>query len=454
MGFTLAVFGACIGLRPIGDNSFFTHLETGRIILQSGVPTTDPYSFTANGEPWVVQSWLASLFFGLADRWGGGVGVRLLTALLLGILIGLIWRLTRRAKTLLVRILITGLVMAVGVNFWAPRPLLFGLVFFALLLVIFEEGLDPRWAVPVMWVWANCHGSFPLGLVAIAALALGIRLDGRDPKPALRLLAWASIGTVVAAVSPIGPTLLLFPVHLLGRMEILQQVVEWQSPNFSVAWARVFLVQIFAAVIALIRWPRYRAAIPALVFIAAALLGLRNVPLASIMLVPGMARGFSGLGGTEGRERGAGVVAAGVAVAMLAVVAMVSLAGQPSYDLSTYPTDALAWMHQQGLDRSELRVATQDTTGNVIELLWGPSHKVFLDDRYDMYPLPVLHDYLLLHAAGPGWQQVLADEHIDCLLWPRSEPLSQALVESPAWEIRYQDGTSIVACRPGVTAQP
>ena len=30
-------------LRPISDNSFFTHVATGRIILDSGIPTTDPY---------------------------------------------------------------------------------------------------------------------------------------------------------------------------------------------------------------------------------------------------------------------------------------------------------------------------------------------------------------------------------------------------------------------------
>ena len=36
--------GALIGARPLRDNSFFTHLATGRLILAEGMPTADPYS--------------------------------------------------------------------------------------------------------------------------------------------------------------------------------------------------------------------------------------------------------------------------------------------------------------------------------------------------------------------------------------------------------------------------
>ena len=60
--------GAAIGLRSLADNSFLTHLATGRLILDSGsVPSHDPYTFTAAGEPWTVQSWLASLLYAVAE---------------------------------------------------------------------------------------------------------------------------------------------------------------------------------------------------------------------------------------------------------------------------------------------------------------------------------------------------------------------------------------------------
>ena len=451
IGVAVALLAGSIGLRSIGDNSFFTHLETGRLLLESGVPHNDPYSFTAAGAPWVVQSWLASLVFALADRVAGGVGIRLLTFALVAVTLWLAWRLTAPARTLLPRLAIIGLLIVVSSNFWVPRPLLLGIALFAALLVVAQEHRDPRWAVPLLWVWVNSHGSFPLGLVALGALALGERLDGKDPKPTLRVLAWAAVGTVLGAIGPVGPQLLWFPVQLLGRMDILSLVVEWQSPNFSQASARAFLLMLVVAIVALVRHPRYRAAIPLVVFAAAALAGLRNIPLAALMFVPGIAIGFRKLGNVRGDERGPVALGIGAIVAVVVVFVAATLLAQPSYDLSSYPVDALAWMEQNGLGPTTRRVATQDTTGNAIELLQGPSAKVFLDDRYDMYPIDVMKDYLVLHAGAPGWQDVLRRHRIDCVLWSTSEVLPQLLAESPDWVRRYQDASSTVSCRRDLT---
>ncbi len=70
------MWGLSIGIDQLSDNSFFTHLATGRLILAHGIPRHDVYSFTAAGEPWVVQSWLASLLYGWVDSWFGVVGLR------------------------------------------------------------------------------------------------------------------------------------------------------------------------------------------------------------------------------------------------------------------------------------------------------------------------------------------------------------------------------------------
>ena len=62
-------------------NSFLTHLATGRLIIETGaVPSADPYTFTGYGEPWVVQSWLVSLLYGVVERMSGFGGIRVLGA--------------------------------------------------------------------------------------------------------------------------------------------------------------------------------------------------------------------------------------------------------------------------------------------------------------------------------------------------------------------------------------
>ena len=36
-----------------------------------------------------------------------------------------------------------------------------------------EGRLDPRWLLPIGWVWVNSHGSFPLGVVLLVVAAVG-----------------------------------------------------------------------------------------------------------------------------------------------------------------------------------------------------------------------------------------------------------------------------------------
>ena len=81
VGGVVAFIGLLIGLGPLDDNSYLTHLATGRIIWDTHhIPHHDPYSFTAFGHPWVVQSWLASVIYGAADKWWGPPGVLLVVA--------------------------------------------------------------------------------------------------------------------------------------------------------------------------------------------------------------------------------------------------------------------------------------------------------------------------------------------------------------------------------------
>jgi hypothetical protein len=448
-GAAFALWGLSIGIDRLSDNSLFTHLATGRLILDQGIPRHDPYSFTAAGTSWVVQSWLASWIYGLVESGFGIDGLRLLMALLTAALGAMTWRLTRPAKTLLGRILIAGFVLGVGSSVWAPRPLLMGLLLLTVTLLAVEGGLDPRWLVPVFWLWVNVHGSFPLGLVMIGAFWLGTRADGRDGTREWRCGLWAVLGTALGAVNPLGPVLLIFPVHLLGRMEVLRQVIEWQSPSFALSWARLFLVQVVVAIIVLVRRPRYRAAVPLVLFTAAALLGSRNVAVASLVLIPGMARGLSGLGSIRGDKRSP-AIALGLVALVLAGALMVRTAlQQPAWQLDTFPVDAVAWMDQHGLHRPGLHIASADVVGNYLELVYGPDAGAFMDDRVDMYPKDVVDDFLVLLHGSPAWREVLGRRDVDLVLWGREQPMTGLMTESADWRILYQDASWSVACRRG-----
>jgi hypothetical protein len=447
LGWGVALLGFVVGCRPLTDNSLFTHIATGRLITHGGIPRLDPYSFTARGEPWVVQSWLVSTLYGFTERIAGLDGIRVIGGLLVAALLGLTWHLTAGARSLVPRVALTGVAIAVNYPFRSPRPLLLGLVLLALVLIVLVEGHDPRVLVPVMWMWVNANGSFALGVVAVACVCAGRFLDGDRQRRVWRPLGWAAAGAVAGAVSPLGPRLLVFPVQLLGRMEVLSRVVEWRSPDFGELFARAFLVQLALAVVLLVRRPSYETAVPLAVFTAIALAGQRSVPHASLVMMPGLALGLTGVGRLDGRERRAAVLAAGGVLTAMALLSARAALAEPPVDLRTYPTDGLAWLEGHRLLGGGARVATEDTTGNLLELLRGDGASVFFDDRYDMFPLAVSRDYLDLFDATPRWDDVATRWRIDYLLWPRSSALSSLVASSPRWRVLYQDPTSLVACR-------
>jgi len=199
-----------------------------------------------------------------------------------------------------------------------------------------------------------------------------------------------------------------------------------------------------------VRKPSYRAVIPLVVFTAAALLGVRNVAVASIILVPGMARGLADLGTIRGDRRSKGAAVAVGALALVAVlIAQVSLA-KPAWQLETFPVDAVSWIDQNGLHRPDSKgMVSPDTVGNYLELVYGADARAFVDDRVDMYPTPVVNDFVQRLHGSPGWREVLDRRDIDLVLWGKDAPLTGLMAESGDWRTLYEDQSWTVMCRRG-----
>ena len=446
MGGAAALWGLGIGLSPLGDNSALTHLATGRFILEHGVPRRDPFSFTAAGLPWTVSSWLASVGMALAERVDAAHGVLLARALVTTALAVLAWRLTRPAGTLAGRIIAVSTVLVLGTGAWPERPLLLGLLFLAVLVVMAEGDRGSPWLLaPVLWLWVNVHGSFPLGLVYLGVRLIGRKLDRGDPGRLPALAVAAVAGTVAGAVNPVGPSLLVFPFRLLGRHDVLSRVVEWRSPDFSHPANLVFLASLLVTLALAGRRRSWEDMLVTGVFGAAACLGQRNMTLASVVMAPALARGLAGLGTVDGAHRSRLTAMAGLALTMVAGLLVATSLQRDAYDLRGYPVDQLDWMDEQGLMAG--RVATQDFVGNLVLAREGAGRHVFLDDRFDLYPRSFIKDSVALVDGDEGWQGRLDEYRIDTVLWQRSKPLAGLLALDPAWRIVRRDKTWIVAVR-------
>ena len=446
----MVTVGLRIGLQSLGDNSFLTHLATGRLILErGGVPGTDPYSWTANGEPWTVQSWGASLIYGTTERVAGLGGIRVLDAILITTLILLLWQLIKPADTVVTRLFVGGLIVCMGTGLWVERPLLFGAVFLAFTLVAADGKVDPRWMVPVMWLWVNTHGSFPFGIVLLVLLALGAWLDDRSVRPLkeLRALGWATVGTLLGAINPIGPKILWFPVSMLSRTEAFERVAEWEPPTWERGVEKFFALEIILA-LAFVLWRNrsWRAVLPLVVFGLAAATSTRNILQASIVIAPILAVGLSGMGSIDGERRPQLLRPVAAALAFFAVlVAVMALAG-PNTDLSQYPVASTDWMAKRGMLAPDQRVIAPDFVGNFLEYRYGPDEtRVFMDDRVDMYPMPVIRDYAELLDEGGDFEGVIDRHDPTAVVWKARAPFGRYLVRSEDWAVVRRDHGWIVA---------
>jgi hypothetical protein len=459
---TLGVFGFRVGIRPISDNSAFVHLRTGIEMWRTGrIPHTDPYSFTAHGHSWVVQSWFASLLYGAAYHLGGflfgSAGQMHLELLLEGALMALLAVLIARlARTgVAVRTMASaGVAVLFGAVFWSPRPLIFGLLGLVLLITVVEAKASPWWILPITWMWVNTHGSFPLGPLWLGLVFVGEVLDTKSTARRLwpYLVAEAG-GLLLAAVNPLGLSLLTFPLKVEQKSSVFRNVVEWRSPNFQSGDGIYALLLISLALVILFRARlKWADILPAVAFLALGLYSLRFIAPAAVVLAPVLGRAMRPHRPPLPRAADPAIdqlnrlIAAALAL-LVGVFAFVSLRGT-GLDLSTYPTHAEAWMAAHGyLDPAAHRVAEQDVVGCYLILLRGSAGRVFIDDRVDMYPVSVSNDYDTLLHALPGAPDVLQRYDIDTVLWDRHLPLKDLLVGHGGWQVQYQDKGWVVLTR-------
>jgi len=225
----------------LNDGDTFWHLAAGDwIITQRTVPHTDPFSYTFAGAPWVAHEWLSEVLMAASFRSAGWNGVVVLTALAAALAMFQLARHLGRWLPAGPSLLLLLLATACIATKLQARPHILALpvleAWVAGLFIARSKGCMPPWRLlPIMCLWANLHGSFVLGLLLVAPLALEAALA--EPAAWRRVIArWGGFllaATVAAVLTPHGWAGLLFPFQLMGMAE-LNQIVEWQPPDFNI----------------------------------------------------------------------------------------------------------------------------------------------------------------------------------------------------------------------------
>jgi hypothetical protein len=253
--------------RIFDDGDVSWHIATGEWIFRHrAIPTVDPFSFTAAGEPWVAMEWLADILFASGYTLTGYAGLATIVAAALIALHAILFIYLQRrvgpialvAAFLAMDLVLSPFILArPHVLVW---PLLAGWTVI-LLRAVEKEQAPPLWAALIMLVWTNIHGSFPLGIVIAGAFAIDAMLASRWKRlPQWSALIGASI--VCALLNANGVAGLLHPFKIAG-LEMLPLIQEWRpsDPSITPQFYLVVLAGLAGMLAAGIRIPLGRLAL-------------------------------------------------------------------------------------------------------------------------------------------------------------------------------------------------
>jgi hypothetical protein len=441
------------------DPDMWWHIRTGELILATHRwATTDPYSYTAAGAPWMSCEWLGDVFFAVVYRLGGLRGLEVLLAALAGaVMLALYGFATLRSRNCKAAFLVSALLLALATASFNLRPQMLGylfLIFTLIVLELFRQGKQRAvWLLPFLFlVWVNTHGSWIVGLGTLALYFLAglvsfevgsVQTRRWTDAQRLRLEMVFLLSLAAIPITPYGVRLAGYPFTVASTLPIsVANILEWQVMPFNLGGGKLFLALLLGFFLAqvLFRFSWHLAELLLFLFGAAmACMHLRFLllfvpffaPLAATMLAKCM----------PAYNRGKDQYLLNFALMVGVIVAMVhyfpSKAAMEKKVAEQFPVQALEYMRAHSVPGPLFN--SYGFGGYMIEA----GYKTFIDGRSELFEQTgVLGDYVHITFLRPGALQVLGGYGIQSCLLQRDEPFATLLASSPDWDKVYSDQLS------------
>jgi len=424
-----------LGIRPVSDPDTWWHLKTGAYVLSDwrfdGPDPWVPFS----SRPFVLTQWLPEVVaekgysvFGLpAVAW-------LRCAAMLALLSALVWAARQAADAVPAIMAALAGLLGTGGSL-SERPQLVSFVLLAITVGAWWKtagDLRPRWwLAPLTFLWACSHGLWGIGVLIGLTVIGGLALDRRlDRRTAAKLLAVPVLSVAAAALTPVGPRLLLTPFQVSSNAA--QFVQEWQPTNVRDIFAAVTLGMI---ALTLLSWVRGTSARPwwqialAGTAVVCTLAMSRTIPVGSIIAAPLLASALQeqrGLAATPLTRRG---TRAWVGLVAAAAIGAAPIAGAVAQRPSSWPEGLRP---QLAAIPARTVVLNDFTVGGW--LMWAePQLTPVIDLRSEIYSMDYIREYRRTEEVRAGWQGFLDRTKPRYALLKAKAPLTAALREQLSW---------------------
>ena len=231
-----------VGDTLLQDSDSFWQIKVGQWILDHGtVPTTDFYSFTRTGAPWISTSWLSQVLFAFSHAQWDWAGPVILTTMAVALTAAIFVYLLDAQIEAPRAVLFAMLALLLSLHHVLARPHILALpvmvAWVGLLMAAADRRRAPSWYwLPLMALWANLHGGFVLGLALIGPISLEAVEHAEKGRRLQLFMRWVlfGIGALIASCcTPYGWKTLLGATNILSLGELLSLIFEWMPANFA-----------------------------------------------------------------------------------------------------------------------------------------------------------------------------------------------------------------------------
>lgn len=240
-----------LGPQLLNDPDSYSHIAVGRWILAHGaLPTSDPFSFSMHGAPWIPFEWLSEVIYAAVYALAGWAGVVVLAAAAIALAVSLLTCFLLHELSPKPALVMVMAAVALLAPHMLARPHVLALPIMVAWAASLVRCMDrrappPFWALPLLVLWANLHGSVVLGLGLIGPAVLEALLNEKRSEWPRVLLLWVPFTVLAVAaccLTPYGPGSLLMPITTLGLGQALNYIAEWRPQDFGHFGAFEFLL--------------------------------------------------------------------------------------------------------------------------------------------------------------------------------------------------------------------
>ena len=454
----IAVFAMAIRY-PAGADTWW-HLRAGEWMLDHGqILTTDVFSFTRAGAPWIDHGWLAQLFWAGIFRLGGWQLLGLTLAAVVTATFAIVWKISD--GNIFVKAFAVILAATASSIIWTVRPQMFSFLFTAIALMLLEnfrrrgKPLIPAFPA-LMLLWVNVHGGFAIGFILLIIYLAGAVFNFQF-SVFKKLLAAFGVSLLVVPLNPNGWQMWLYPFRTVGIGALRAFIAEWQSPDFHQPIVQVFLLLVLLLIAAIARNGKRMDWTDLALFggwLTLSMFAVRNVAIFAVVSVPLLARY-----GTAALESQFGALRLGrpkpvskpmaivnwilLGLLLLATVgqavAVLLPAAIAAAERERFPADAVAFIRQNHPTGNMFN--SYNLGGYLLYRLY-PDYPVFVDGRTDLYDDAFLREYLRV-LNSDGWETVFRRYDIRLVVMESDAPLARALANN-GWQQVFDNGNTVI----------